>query len=187
VRAACRGTVSFAGSAGTSGRTVSVECGGYTASYLHLSSIAVERGDRLRRGEPIGEAGTTGRPRLREPHLYFGVRRTGERWAYIDPLSLLPRLAGGPPPPVPALERRRPPSAPLGPAPRAAPVGRTAPVGRDAPLGRAAPVGRAAPALPLAAWVGLAALAAALAATPLARARRRARRARRIAPAAESA
>src|SRR3712207_8704625 len=49
-----------AGTAGSSGRTVSVECGPYTTSYLHLASIGVEEGARVRRGERLGTAGTTG-------------------------------------------------------------------------------------------------------------------------------
>jgi len=149
VRAACGGTVGFAGTAGTSGGTVSVACGNLTATYLHLTGIAVRRGERLRSGVRIGAVGTTGRRRHRRAHLHLGARRTGRRWAYVDPLRLLgdpaapaPLLPGGRRPAVPALPR-------LGPAP--APVLQPGPaLARPAPA--PVPQPRATPGLPLGGW-----------------------------------
>jgi hypothetical protein len=52
------------------------------------------------------------------PHLSFGVRRSVDRWGYVDPLRLLPREGGGPPDLAPPLRRRiAPRGSPLGPAP----------------------------------------------------------------------
>src|SRR5215217_6285430 len=61
VVAAAGGEVRFAGTAGSSGLTVSVRTSdGYDTSYLHLSSIAVRAGGHVRAGERLGAVGTTG-------------------------------------------------------------------------------------------------------------------------------
>lgn len=114
VVAAVSGTVRFAGVAGSSGLTVSVRTadGRLDTSYLHLSSADVGEGDRVGAGERIGAVGTSGRRSAERSHLHFGVRDTGSRHAYRDPLDFLP------PPPV-----ARPAPEPRGaPAPVAAPV-----------------------------------------------------------------
>jgi hypothetical protein len=99
VRSACAGDVRFAGTVPRHGRTVSVTCGALVATYLHLSSMAVRRGQRLKSGQWLGRSGT---------HLHFGVRHTADRSGYIDPLTLLPATSPGPaPPPIP-LDARRP-------------------------------------------------------------------------------
>ena len=105
VRAACAGAVRFAGTVPRHGRTVSVTCGPFVATYLHLSSMAVRRGQQLASGQRLGTSG---------PRLQFGVRRRVDRFAYVDPLSLLPYDPLGPaPPPLAAGPRRRArPSAP---------------------------------------------------------------------------
>jgi len=127
VGSACRGIVRFAGTVGDAGQTVSVACeGGLTATYLHLGGLAVRRGHQLAVGERVGTVGRSGRPALGASHLQFGVHRTGKRWAYVDPLSLLDGPAGWSPP-VAALPGRRP-------GPTAVPPGRRAPwLGRRAP------------------------------------------------------
>jgi Peptidase family M23 len=152
VVAAAGGEVRFAGTAGSSGLTVSVRTGdGYDTSYLHLSSIAVRAGAHVSGGERLGAVGTTGERSATAPHLHFGVREAGSRYAYVDPLSLLPPAAV-PPPQHPAPS---PAPAPLGPspAPRAAPAPRPAPAPRAAPAPGSAPrpvpaLGRAPRAVP---------------------------------------
>src|SRR6266516_3011183 len=86
VIAATAGTVTYAGLAGSSGLTVAVRTddGRFDTAYLHLSSIKVAQGDG------IGAVGTTGRRSAVEPHLHFGVRDAGSRFAYHDPLDFLP-------------------------------------------------------------------------------------------------
>jgi hypothetical protein len=186
VRSACSGRVSFAGRAAHAGRTVSVRCGALTASYLHLSSISVRRGDGVPAGRRLGAVGRSGRPRRREAHLHFGVRRTGRRWEYVDPLALLRET---PPSGVPLLPARRPGDRrPLGPAPRA-PVPATAPGEAPvrAPASRALTLpaeGREPGRAPLTVWVALAVAACALPGGWLVRGRRRAAGARRSARAA---
>jgi hypothetical protein len=122
VVAALPGLVRFAGVAGSSGLTVSLRSadGRYDLSYLHLSSVAVHRGDTVRAGVPIGAVGTTGTRSTHRPHLHFGVREAGTRHAYIDPLTFLPPprpVAPRTPQPLPAPVPR-----PAGPHPAPAPV-----------------------------------------------------------------
>jgi Peptidase family M23 len=92
VVAASGGVVTFAGVAGSSGLTAAIRTddGRFDTAYLHLSSIAVRRGDHLAEGEVLGAVGTSGRRSAAEPHLHFGVREAGSRFAYRDPLDLLP-------------------------------------------------------------------------------------------------
>src|SRR3954462_1627090 len=63
VVAAAGGTVTFAGVVGSSGLTVSERTadGRFQLSYLHLSSIAVHRGDVLTGGAAVGAVGVSGR------------------------------------------------------------------------------------------------------------------------------
>jgi hypothetical protein len=152
VRSACAGTVTFAGFVGAGGRTVSVRCGVLTATYQYLAAIVVWRGESVAAGTQLGAVGRSGRPRSAEAHLHFGVHRTANRHAYLDPLSLLrggersrprvplfpshPRPGGRVPLGPPPLQPARPRLAGV-PAPRALPVA----AGRRGP--------------PLVTWVGV--------------------------------
>jgi hypothetical protein len=133
VGAACGGVVAWAGNA-----VVTVRCGAWRVTHLPLATIVVRPGARVSAGARIG---TLGRDE-RHTGLHLGVRRAGDRFAYVDPAPLLAAARRPPVPVAPA--PRRPPrglprTAPR--APRSAPrtVPRAAP--RIAP--RAAP--RAAP------------------------------------------
>jgi peptidase M23-like protein len=149
VVAATSGEVRFAGTAGSSGLTVSVRTadGRYDTSYLHLSSTAVREGDRVSAGQPLGAVGTSGTRSATEPHLHFGVRDAGSRHAYHDPLGFLPPPPASQPPrggpaPEPAPVPIGPAPAPVNaPAPRRIPVPVPAP--RRVPAGapRRVPVG----------------------------------------------
>jgi hypothetical protein len=98
VRAARAGEVTYAGALGYSGLTVSIRTvDGYLTSYLHLSAVAVRRGETVGGGAQLGAVGTTGRRSKPEPHLHFGVRIAGEDRHYLDPLTLLPPLPGSSP------------------------------------------------------------------------------------------
>src|ERR687895_444266 len=122
VVAATSGEVRFAGTAGSSGLTVSVRTadGRYDTSYLHLSSTSVGEGDRVAAGQPLGAVGTSGTRSATEPHLHFGVRDAGSRHAYHDPLRFLPPpTATQPPRGAPAPE---PAPVPISPGPAPAPV-----------------------------------------------------------------
>jgi murein DD-endopeptidase MepM/ murein hydrolase activator NlpD len=82
------GVVADAGASGAYGRFVRVEHGGGLQSfYAHLDRVLAGRGDRVRRGQVIGLAGSTGN--ATGPHLHFELRWRG-RW--VDPLAVLPAL-----------------------------------------------------------------------------------------------
>jgi hypothetical protein len=109
VRAACTGRVRFAGHAGSFGRAITMACGGLVVSYGHLGKATAGSGAHVSAGERIGTVGTTGRGSSSGPHLHLGVRRAGEPHGYVDPLDILP--AAGPdknPPPLPLTGRRSP-------------------------------------------------------------------------------
>jgi hypothetical protein len=122
VVAAASGEVRFAGTAGSSGLTVSVRTadGRYDTSYLHLSSTSVREGDSVAAGQRLGAVGTTGSRSATAPHLHFGVRDAGSRHAYHDPLGFLPPpTATEPPRNAPAPEGS---PVPVSPAPAPSPV-----------------------------------------------------------------
>ena len=138
VVAAAGGEVRFAGTAGSSGLTVSVRTSdGFDTSYLHLSSVSVREGEFVSSGHALGAVGTTGSRSASEPHLHFGVREAGTAHAYRNPLDFLPPLQ------VPTPEAPRPGPSPV-PAPTPlAPASAPAPAGEDAP--RRVPAGGRAP------------------------------------------
>ena len=161
VRSACTGTVTFAGVVGAGGRTVSVRCGALTATYQHMSAIAVHRGDSLRIGARLGAVGRTGHPRSPAAHLHFGVHRTADRHAYLDPLSLLGGGGGRQVPLLPPAPR------PRGGAPHAFPT--NAP-GRRFPI--RGPVAAREEGVPVVVWVGVGLVLIGLPGTGLRRRRR---------------
>lgn len=57
---------------------------GISSVYLHLSKSLVKEGDFVKKGDKIGEIGTTGRST--GPHLHWGVQWYDKR---IDPISIL--------------------------------------------------------------------------------------------------
>src|SRR5205823_1249440 len=100
VLAPAKGIVSFAGTVPTGGKTVSIETAfGYTATLLHLGSIAVVRGALVGEGSVVGTVGPSGVVDLPEPYVYFGMRLTSDPQGYVDPLTMLPsRVAPAPSP-----------------------------------------------------------------------------------------
>lgn len=176
VRAACAGTVSFAGFVGDSGLTVAVSCGALTATYVHLGSLLVRRGAAVAREQRIGSVGLSGRPRHPVPQVGLGARLRGGDRGYVDPLRLLgepdptrPGAPAGPPPArIPPPSGRPPLSAPT-PARSAPGLSPVAAPGGALPLGRLwLPAGAGL----LAAGLGAGGIGAAVAAS---RRRRRAR------------
>jgi biotin carboxyl carrier protein len=70
------GTVIYAGYQGGYGRTVKVQHGyGYVTLYGHLSKYAVNKGQRVKKGDVIGYVGNSGRST--GPHLHYEVRVNG--------------------------------------------------------------------------------------------------------------
>jgi lipoprotein NlpD len=73
VGAAAGGEVIYVGDQAGYGRIVILRHpGGLVTLYAHMRKALVDEGDRVERGEPIGEVGQTGR--TSGPHLHFEVR-----------------------------------------------------------------------------------------------------------------
>ena len=72
-----------------SGNVVVIDHGyGLQTIYAHLNKITVQKGQKVKKGEIIGEVGKTGR--VTGPHLHWGASLKGIRF---NPFSLL-RLGG---------------------------------------------------------------------------------------------
>ncbi len=86
VRAPADGVVTLAhGDMFFSGGTLIVDHGhGLSSSFLHLSAILVNEGDRIRQGDPIAKVGATGR--VSGPHLDWRMNLFGNR---LDPQLLV--------------------------------------------------------------------------------------------------
>ncbi|MBN1881059.1 MAG: M23 family metallopeptidase [Deltaproteobacteria bacterium] len=79
------GTVTFTGWKWGYGRTVDIEHSPHLVTrYAHLSEITVRVGDVVKRGDWIGDIGTTGT--VTGPHLHYEVRINGEP---VDPAGWL--------------------------------------------------------------------------------------------------
>lgn len=75
--ATASGRVVFAGTKAGYGKTVEIDHGyGYVTRYAHAASIDVKRGQRVERGELLGEIGRSGLATA--PHLHYEVVVDGE-------------------------------------------------------------------------------------------------------------
>jgi murein DD-endopeptidase MepM/ murein hydrolase activator NlpD len=79
------GTVVMARDCYASGNTVLLYHGaGLYSAYFHMSKIRVKDGDKVRRGQLLGDVGKTGR--VTGPHLHWGIKVDG---LWVDGRSLL--------------------------------------------------------------------------------------------------
>lgn len=77
IYATADGVIVTAEYAGGYGNHVVIDHGyGYETLYAHMSDIAVQAGDRVQRGDLIGELGSTGRSS--GPHLHYEVHLNGQ-------------------------------------------------------------------------------------------------------------
>ncbi|HUO28860.1 MAG TPA: M23 family metallopeptidase [Bryobacteraceae bacterium] len=87
VRAAGDGLVKFVGWSSGYGQLIIIDHGGgYETYYAHLSRFGVVEGQEVRRGDQIGNVGSTGR--VTAPHLHYEVRIGG---APVNPHPYLAR------------------------------------------------------------------------------------------------
>ncbi len=76
VAAPADSTVLYTGTLQARGNAVALDHGlGVTSYYYHLNSILVKPGDKLKKGQILGQVGTTGRSN--GPHLHWEVRVNG--------------------------------------------------------------------------------------------------------------
>ena len=94
VLAPAPGTVSFAGTVPTGGKTITIRTAdGFAVTLQRLGSFSVTEGLEVGEGDAVGSVGDGA-----EPYVYLGIRKADEPDGYVDPLGLLP---GAPPAPVP--------------------------------------------------------------------------------------
>ena len=80
------------------GKTVMIDHGhGLSSVYVHMDNILINKGQKVRKGEPIGTVGNTGR--VTGPHLHWGVSLFD---VHLDPVLLV-----GPMPPLLPLKKNR--------------------------------------------------------------------------------
>ena len=83
VRATADGVVVEAGAGSAQGHRIIIDHGyGYKTVYAHLDRFHVRTGQRVRRGEKIGEVGNTGLSIA--PHLHYEVHKNGTP---VDPIN----------------------------------------------------------------------------------------------------
>lgn len=97
VHAPAAGSISFAGTVPTGGKTITIlTADGYAVTLQHLGSYSVSRGAEVAEGGPVASVGEGA-----EPFVYLGVRRADDENGYVDPLGLLPAPGSPPAPPDP--------------------------------------------------------------------------------------
>lgn len=80
VFAMMQGRVIAVGQDKVSGKYVTLQHGGFTVSYCHLSRVFASKGQSVKAGEVVGITGNTGRST--GEHLHITIRQKGE---YINP------------------------------------------------------------------------------------------------------
>jgi hypothetical protein len=121
------GTVTYAGTVPSSGKSVTIATpDGYAVTVTHLGSITVGPGATVGEGDGVGTIGPSGEPEVALPYVHLGIRVEADPQGYLDPLTFLPARAATAAVLVPPAVAEAPPPAPQpvvepAPAPRAAP------------------------------------------------------------------
>ena len=102
------GTISFAGSVPSSGKSVTIQTpDGLSVTLTHLGTIGAIRNAVVAEGSAVGTAGPSGTPEVVEPYVHLGVRITAQDQGYVDPIAFLPARVSVPPPVPEPLEPER--------------------------------------------------------------------------------
>jgi len=103
------GSVSFAGTVPSSGKSVTILTpDGYAVTLTHLGTMLVAKGAMVAEGDAVGTIGPSGDPEVAGPYVHLGIRLGAYEEGYLDPLGLLP--ARVPAAPAPPPDPRPPPS-----------------------------------------------------------------------------
>lgn len=122
VLAPAAGTVTFAGSVPSGGRTVTIETSdGYAVTLVHLGSVDVSRGAAVEEGAPVGTIGPSGDAEIDQPYVHLGIRVAADSQGYVDPLGLLPPPEVVPEPLPDPVPKPAPPPPPPPPPPAVPP------------------------------------------------------------------
>jgi hypothetical protein len=98
VVAPAAGTVSFAGTVPTSGKSLTIDTAdGYSVTLTHLGALLVSKGATVAEGDAVGTVGPSGTPEVDGLYVHLGIRVASDPDGYVDPLSLLPAPAPEPP------------------------------------------------------------------------------------------
>jgi murein DD-endopeptidase MepM/ murein hydrolase activator NlpD len=85
VYATAEGVVTFAGWAGGYGRVIKIQHAlGFETRYAHLSKFGVKKGQRVSRGDRIGDMGNSGRST--GPHVHYEIRIGGKS---VNPMTYI--------------------------------------------------------------------------------------------------
>jgi Peptidase family M23 len=137
VVAPASGTVSFAGTVPTNGKSVTIVTpSGLAVSLTHLGSIVVAENASVAEGDVVGAVGPSGTPELAVPYVHLGIRQAANDQGYLDPLGFLPVLA---PPPTPQPEPEPAPAATPAPLPATPPAASAPAVAAPQPASPPAP------------------------------------------------
>ncbi|SIN72025.1 M23 family metallopeptidase [Halodesulfovibrio marinisediminis] len=84
IKACADGVVRIAASHFFSGESIYIDHGqGVVSMYFHMSKLLVREGETVKKGQVIGQVGSTGR--VTGPHLHFGLNVSG---VAVDPIPL---------------------------------------------------------------------------------------------------
>ena len=84
IKSATDGTVTLASSYGDYGNHYKIEIDDVVIIYAHCSKLYLKEGDKVTKGQSIGEVGSTGNST--GPHLHFEIRKDGR---LVDPQLIL--------------------------------------------------------------------------------------------------
>lgn len=86
IQAPCDGEVVFTGWAGGYGKMARIKTSnGLVLVFAHMTNIACKEGTKIKKGQLVGNVGSTGRST--GPHLHFGIMN--KKKDYVNPLAYL--------------------------------------------------------------------------------------------------